>query len=209
MIQWLNNEWNTLALKYSEDEELISTYWDEIKTHYNSKSRHYHNLSHIYNMLLQIEVLESSIINYDLCRFTIWYHDIIYKSTKKNNELKSAEFAKNRLKPLDLDEKSIEIVQKLIKSTQKHELVLRENDDNAYVLDLDLSILGSNWDTYKKYTDNIRKEYAIYPDFMYSSGRKKVLAHFLNRDTLYFTDYFRNKYENQARENLKREIELL
>ena len=209
MIQWLYNEWNTLALKYSEDEELISTYWDEIKTHYNSKSRHYHNLSHIYNMLLQIEVLESSIINYDLCRFTIWYHDIIYKSTKKNNELKSAEFAKNRLKPLDLDEKSIEIVQKLIKSTQKHELVLRENDDNAYVLDLDLSILGSNWDTYKKYTDNIRKEYAIYPDFMYRPGRKKVLSHFLNRDTLYFTDYFRNKYENQARENLKREIELL
>ena len=206
MIQWLNNEWNTLASNYSEDEELISTYWNEIETHYNSKSRHYHNLSHIYNMLFQIEALKSSIINYDLCRFTIWYHDIIYKSTKKNNELKSAEFAKNRLKFLDLGEKSIEIVQKQIKSTQKHELVLKENDDNAYVLDLDLSILGTNWDTYKKYTNDIRKEYAIYPDFMYRPGRKKVLAHFINRDTLFFTDYFRNKYENQARENLKREI---
>ena len=44
---------------------------------------------------------------------------------------------------------------------------------------------------------------------MYNPGRKKVLEHFLKRESLYFTDSFKNEYEIQARENLKREIELL
>jgi predicted metal-dependent HD superfamily phosphohydrolase len=97
----------------------------------------------------------------------------------------------------------------MIVSTQKHELILKQNQDNAHLLDLDLSILGTDWETYQKYIHNIRKEYKIYPDFMYKPGRKKVLKHFLDRETLYFTDDFRNKHEVKARENLKREIKLL
>ncbi|WP_431132740.1 HD domain-containing protein [Psychroserpens mesophilus] len=209
MIDWLKTEWNILASKYSEDKQLISSYWNEINKHYNSKSRYYHNVSHLYNMLIQIEDVKSLITDLDLCKFAIWYHDIIYKSTKKNNEEKSAEFAKKRLKAFNFDEKQLKTVEKLIKSTKKHELIITKNNDNAYILDLDLSILGSNWETYKKYLNNIRKEYAIYPDFMYKPGRQKVIAHFLQRDTLYFSEYFRNLYEKQARENLKKEIELL
>ena len=209
MILWLRNEWNALASTYSEEENQISTYWNEIDKHYNSKSRYYHNLNHIYNMLLQAEDIKNSIIDYDVCRFAIWYHDIIYKPVQKNNEEKSAEYAKKRLKTFSISEKRIKVVEKLIKSTKKHELILTENDDNSYILDLDLSILGTDWDTYKNYIHNIRKEYAIYPDFVYKPGRKKVLTHFLQRNTLYFTDYFRDQYEKQARENLKKEIELL
>ncbi|WP_255411459.1 hypothetical protein [Lacinutrix sp. Bg11-31] len=44
---------------------------------------------------------------------------------------------------------------------------------------------------------------------MYKPGRKKVLKHFLDRETLYFTDDFRKKYKIKARENLKKEIGLL
>ena len=209
MIDWLQNEWKALASIYTEDKTLISNYWEEIERHYTSKTRHYHNLSHIYNMLLQAEDIKDAIEDYDAFRFAIWYHDIIYKATKKNNEEKSAEFAQKRLKTFHFDEKRLIIIDNLIKSTQKHDIVLNENNDNAYLLDIDLSILATDWDIYQKYIQNIRKEYAIYPDFMYNKGRKKAMLHYLEREYIYFTQNYKDTFESQARLNIEKEISLL
>ncbi|MFD2915159.1 HD domain-containing protein [Psychroserpens luteus] len=209
MIHWLKQEWMTLASKYTGDQQLISTYWNDIEMYYTSKGRYYHNLTHIYNMLKQAETIVNDIDDYDAFRFSIWYHDIIYNSTKKNNEVKSAEFARNRLKSFNFDKKRIEIVDNLIKSTEKHTVILNKNHDNAYLLDIDLSILGTNWEAYQTYIKNIRKEYAIYPDFMYKKGRKKAMQHFLERESIYFTQLYQNKFETQARQNIEREISTL
>ncbi len=209
MINWLKSEWVALASNYSEDHILIQKLWETIEKHYSHKSRHYHNLNHIYNMLIQAEDLKAKIVDYDAFRFSIWYHDIIYKSTKKNNEIKSADFSKKELKSLNFDENRIKIVEKLIKSTQKHDILLFANSDNAYLLDIDLSILGTDWNIYENYINNIRKEYVIYPDFMYKKGRKKAMMHFLEREQIYFTSEFKKRFENQARENISKEIALL
>ena len=209
MIDWLQNEWMDLTSIYTDDSQLILRYWIEIKSHYTSKNRHYHNLYHIHNMLGQAKDIKSSIDDYDALRFAIWYHDIIYKATKKNNEEKSAKFAENRLKSTRFDAERITMVYHLIASTKHHDVVLNETNDNAYLLDLDLSILGAKWDTYQSYIQNIRKEYAIYPDFMYKKGRKKVLKHFLERNPIYFTNSYRAQFEDQARQNIKKEINAL
>lgn len=208
MIDSLKTEWDNLVSKYCNT-TLTEELWIEIYNCYTKKSRHYHNLSHIYNILIQAKDFKSEIHDLETLKFSIWYHDIIYKSSKKDNEKKSALFAEKRLKFFNFNEGKIEIIKKLIVSTEKHELALKENQDNAILLDLDLSILGTNWETYKKYVINIRREYKIYPDFMYKPARKKVLNHFLKRESLYFTDDFKTKYEVQARKNLKKEIELL
>lgn len=208
MIDWLKSEWLKLTKNYC-DVSLSNLLWKEIETQYTLRSRYYHNLSHLYNMLKQLKDFETEIEDLDSLKFAIWYHDIIYKSTIKDNEEKSALFAKKRLKSIDFDEKRIEIVQNLIISTKTHNLISTKNIDNAFILDLDLSILGTDWKIYKNYISDIRKEYKIYPNFMYKSGRKKVLSHFLERDSLYFTESFKTKYETQARANLEREIELL
>ena len=113
------------------------------------------------------------------------------------------------LKSLNFDEKRVKNVQNLIISTKKHQLILKQNDDNAYLLDFDLSILGTDWETYKNYLHNIRNEYNIYTDFIYNPNRKKILNLFLERETLSFTEIYQAKYEIQARENLKKELELL
>ena len=160
-------------------------------------------------MFLQLENYKNDIIDLDALKLAIWYHDIVYKSSRKNNEQKSADFAEKRLKSIHFDEKRLENIKKLIVSTKKHQILLKQNNDNSYLLDLDLSILGTNWNTYKKYIENIRLEYKIYPDLMYNLGRKKVLHSFLERDVLYFTKSFKEQFESQARENLKKEIELL
>ncbi|WP_298756107.1 hypothetical protein [uncultured Psychroserpens sp.] len=209
MIDWLPSEWTQLSSKYTEDELLTSHYWKTIEKHYASKNRYYHNLTHIYHMLVQAKDITHEIIDYDVFRFAIWYHDIIYKATKKNNETKSAEFAQKSLKLFNFDEKRIKNVVILIKSTQNHDIVLQENNDNAFFLDIDLSILGTDWDIYQTYIKNIRKEYAIYPDFMYKRGRKEAMQHFLKRKSIYFTQLYRDKFEQQARQNIEKEISLL
>lgn len=208
MIKWLEDNWRILSSDYGDD-SITNTLWETIKSQYTSKNRHYHNFSHLYNMFLQLEDIKMEIEDLDSLKFAIWFHDIIYKSTNKDNEEQSATFAENGLKSIDFDDLRLKKVKKLIISTKKHDLVLVENYDNAYLLDLDLSILGTDWEAYKRYIQNIRKEYRIYPNILYKPGRKKVLNHFLERDSLFFTERFKTKFEKQARENLKKEIEML
>ncbi len=209
MMDWLKAEWNELVFKCVENQFVVDRFWQDIVSSYTKKARHYHNLSHIHNMLIQAKSIRTSIVNFDDLCFAIWYHDIIYESTRSDNEKRSAIFAEKCLKSFNIEEKRLRNIEKLIVSTQKHQVLIAENGDNAYLLDLDLSILGADWDTYEKYTQDIRKEYEIYPNFMYKKGRKKVLHHFLERDRLFFSADFKGKFETQARANIKREIDLL
>ncbi len=62
-------------------------------------------------------------------------------------------------------------------------------------MDADLSILGQDLEIYLGYTREIRKEYSIYPDVLYKPGRKKVLRYFLDLESIFKTDYSKEKYE--------------
>ena len=94
-------------------------------------------------------------------------------------------------------------------STKEHKIILQNDSINQFMLDFDLSILGQDWKIYKTYISSIRKEYSMYPDFLYNPGRKKVLENFLKRESLFFTEFYKNLYEEKARENLSNEIKLL
>jgi predicted metal-dependent HD superfamily phosphohydrolase len=209
MIDSLKHQWFQLAKKYTKDNILAESLWIEIKTQYELNARYYHNFSHIDAMLKQAEIYKEAIENHDAFLFAIWYHDIIYKPTKQDNEVQSAVLAKKRLKKLHLEQNTLENIEQLIISTKKHKILLGENFDNAFLLDIDLSILGSDWKTYQKYTENIRKEYRVYPSFIYNKGRKQVLQTFLERETLFFTHPYQSKFETQARKNILQEIKLL
>ena len=208
-LEALHKDWLKLSKKYTDDKFLLESLWQKIVKKYANKNRHYHNLTHIEAMLKLAEKNKEQIIDLDVLLFAIWFHDIIYKSSKKNNEEKSAEFAVEVLSKFSLEESQIKHVSDLIISTKKHQIILNKNTDNAFLLDFDLSILGQNWDIYKIYIQNIRKEYKLYPTFLYNSGRKKVLESFLNRKTLFFTKKYQNLFEKNARENLSKEINLL
>ncbi len=79
---------------------------------------------------------------------------------------------------------------------------------NALFLDADLSILSSSKKRYKEYTQNVRKEYAFYDDTTYFLGRKKVLEIFLDKERIYESRYFYDKYDRQARVNILMEYSL-
>lgn len=209
MVKTLYKSWIELSEKYFKDTSDIGLLWDKIKNNYSSKNRYYHNLFHIASMLELASENKSEIQNYDELLFAIWFHDIIYTSTSKKNEEKSAEFANSVLQNISTVHMNAHNIYQLIISTKKHQVLLEENTDNAFLLDFDLSILGATWDDYKIYVQNIRKEYKIYPDFLYNPARKKVLLSFLDREKLFFTNKYQGLLEKKARLNLTKELELL
>ena len=95
----------------------------------------------------------------------------------------------------------------MICATQLHQH--NENEDTNWLIDFDLKILSKDWEDYKIYCNQIRKEYKIYPNIVYKPGRKKALLHFLENSSIYQTEEFKTKYEVIARENIQKEISTL
>lgn len=203
----LEEIWKALAAQFSENTTLIEEYWKEIEAKYSSKKRHYHNLSHLEYMMGKLEEYKSSLVDPELVSFAIFYHDIVYNASQKDNEQKSAELAKKRLSALGLDTRKVLACHEQILATKAHET--SDDSDTNYLLDFDLAILGESPQKYRQYAERIRKEYAIYPDFIYYPGRKKVLQHFLGMDRIFKTDEFHSEHDQQARRNLQAEMERL
>lgn len=203
----LNSIFADLISKFSDNEKLKTDYWQEIEKSYSQKNRKYHNLTHLENMILELENVKEETSDYDVMLFSVFYHDIIYKATSKDNEEKSAEVAKTRLDKLNISNERITKIYNQILATKSHKR--SDDSDTNFLLDADLAILGKDWKVYENYIQQIRKEYSIYPDFLYNPGRKKVLTHFLEFDEIFKTDHFKEKYEKMARENIQREIPML
>jgi predicted metal-dependent HD superfamily phosphohydrolase len=203
----LQETFQNLVEKYCSDQKLIEELWTEIKKKYSSSKRHYHNLAHIENLLSLLQQHKNAINDWDTVLFAIFYHDIVYKVLKNDNEEKSALLAQKRITQINYPENKIQLCVLHILATKSHEISL--NKDTNLFTDADLAILGFDWKDYKDYYQKIRKEYAIYPDFLYNSGRKKVLSHFLSMPQIYKTKLFLDLYEQKARENVERELKII
>lgn len=179
--------------------------WNELKKAYSHKSRQYHNLKHLEEMIASFEAYKNELQFPDEVLYAIFYHDYIYNSTRKDNELRSAEFAVKILPNAATVNK--DVVFDLIMATKNHQS--KNTEDEKWLIDFDLKILSKDWEDYSIYFQQIRKEYSIYPDFLYNPGRKKALQHFLEHDYIYQTETFRNLYERQAKRNIQKEIDLL
>ena len=205
---FLKSRWKQLTSKYTNDLELVNSFYKIIEKKYNSTNRHYHNFEHVSFMLSEAKKLESEISDYDELCFAIWFHDIIYNPLKGDNEERSAECAKEFLDKIKYDKKRNRKVQELILRTKDHIIQNgNENYDMNLFLDLDLLILGMEREKYVKYAKNIRKEYNFVPDDIYNKDRKKILNQYLNSQFIYKTKKFRDLCEKQARGNIKFEID--
>jgi len=201
----LQHLFSELLQGYTRDNSKMITYWTELSDAYSQPRRHYHNLTHLENLYHELVSIKTQIQDWKVLLWALFYHDAVYDTLKSNNEEKSAALAEKRMKSLGVSEEIVARVVEMILATKTH--VVSENQDVNYFTDADLSILGKDWEVYKQYAKQVRNEYAIYPDLLYNPGRKKVLKHFLEMNQIFKTDYFTQKYEEQARINIQRELE--
>lgn len=181
--------------------------WNEIQEQYSGKQRHYHNLRHLDNLLQELTAVQELIQDWETVMFALFYHDLVYKATAKDNEEKSAEIAQKRLESLHFPpDKTARCVTHIL-ATKGH--AASTDPDTDLFTDADLSILGQAENVYQEYSRQVRNEYAIYPDFLYNPGRIKVLQHFLSMQRIFKTPHFLDLYEEQARRNLEAELRTL
>jgi len=162
---------------------------------YHGKHRVYHNLTHIMHCLEEFSEIKSNLKDPETVEIAIWFHDAVYNRFSIHNEYNSFLFAKKLLGIAEAD------LLDLILSTKFGKAPCNENE--KYLQDIDNSILGTDLITgFYAYDNKIRKEYYMVPDFIFVKRRLKVLSTLLCKEYIYNTDYFREKYEVQAKRNI-------
>lgn len=181
------------------------TLFDTLMAHYGQPHRHYHNTYHLYECFLGFDKIKDKLLRADLLAVALFYHDVIYEPKSPHNEKMSADMMIEDLKNI-LTHQDLSIIYQYILATKEHINPLNNayKNDLDYLLDIDLAILGSCPDRFDEYNNQIRKEYHWVDDGIYTIKRKSVLKGFYDKDRIYLTDYFYEKLENQARDNLKR-----
>ena len=200
------------AINSAVEPEEVNNLWQDIAIRYNENQRTYHSLQHIEQLFAQFEQIKHVLNEPHIIALALFYHDVIYAPTRADNELKSAEYTVEALRPY-LSTEQCQHIYALIMMTANHELAecsnAQKNFDAAYLLDMDLSILGASWSEYEQYAQAVRQEYAHVSNIDYRVGRIAVLTELLAHPTLYLTDYYSTRLETQARQNIKREIKIL
>ncbi|MEN7546462.1 hypothetical protein AAG747_00995 [Rapidithrix thailandica] len=206
-IENLKKQWLRLQQQLPAYTVVKEDFFEVLLRHYSSPQRYYHTLRHIAFMLAQCQQFKYKVEDLGTLQWAIWYHDVIYNPLRSDNEEKSARLAEKHLVVLQADKMMIEKVSAYILATKKHQLIAPyQNFDAQLMLDCDLAVLGSTREDYLSYTQAIRKEYAMYPDFLYKKGRRKALQSFLQKERIFLTEEFYQAREEQARKNLAYEL---
>jgi predicted metal-dependent HD superfamily phosphohydrolase len=175
---------------------------------YREPHRAYHGLPHIEALLAAQRAHHALIRDHEAVRLAIWFHDVIYDTSRQDNEERSAVLAGEMLVQAGAGPALIESVQRKVRATQRHEWT-DGDPDTAVFLDLDLAILAAEAPAYDRYAGQIAQEYGWVPEAAYRQGRARVLQAFLARPHIYFTPALRDLWEARAKANLTRELQAL
>lgn len=190
------------AGKHPGSKTVAAEKWKEIAALYSDSTRYYHTLQHLANFYNELLRCKSDLDNWDAVFLSMVYHDVIYVSTARDNEEKSADMATSHLKELGFSQPFIDTCRQLIMATKTHKATHDLTTD--LFIDADMSILGVSLDQYKMYVQQVRKEYAVVPNFI--ERRKGFLKSLLGPEHLFITPQFYKLYEQSARYNIQQEI---
>jgi predicted metal-dependent HD superfamily phosphohydrolase len=184
--------------------------WSEIAAAYAEPSRHYHNRAHIEVLLGLAHKHRDALHEPATVDLAIFFHDAVYDVRRSDNEVLSAQLAKDRLAGLGVSDAIVARVAALIDMTRHGAIEPATGDTDAHhFLDFDLSVLGASPPLYGTYAAAIRREYAHVSEADYRQGRARVLGGFLGRPTIYRVAALRKLWEASARTNLAHEIAAL
>jgi predicted metal-dependent HD superfamily phosphohydrolase len=201
MIESAQAKWRELCRRFTNKD--CDQLFAKLVEHYSESHRAYHNLTHIEDCLREFWPVRQQASS-GAVEFAIWFHDVVYDSHAKDNEERSAEFAAIELQRIPVPPDLVRQISELILVT-KHQYAPVDLDA-ALIVDVDLTILGQPLERFDRYEKEIRSEYNWVSDADFAVGRAKVLENFIERATIYTTEFFRGRYEFSARENIQRSL---
>ncbi len=174
---------------------------------YLEPQRYYHTLQHIEHCLRMFDDCRELLQAPAAVELAIWFHDVVYEPGQPDNELRSADLYREIAHGVH-DEALIEHVHGLIMATLHNGFAL-EGIDVEYLVDIDLSSFGLGWDEFLRDSENLRRENPHLEDSAYYRNQGYFQNRLLERPRFFLSDFFYQRYETQARNNLARYFEYL
>lgn len=205
-VQDLVQAWHTLLERHSVSSR-VDDFGRALLASWSDPRRIYHDVGHLRDILGYVDQLADYAVDADAVRLAAWYHDSVFEGSTDDEEL-SARRAETELTVLGLATGIVNEVARLVRMTAGHNP--DPGDRDAEVLsDADLASLAVSGERYRRNSENIRTEFAHIPETVFRSGRAAIIAALLAAPTLYRTPGARQRWEQQARENLRAELDTL
>jgi predicted metal-dependent HD superfamily phosphohydrolase len=174
---------------------------------YSEPHRKYHTLQHLQECFGKLRELRVLARKPEEIELALWFHDAVYDTKRKDNEEKSADWARSAALQAGVATPAGDRVHELVMATRHN--AVPAGIDAQILVDVDLSILGAPPQRFDEYETQVRQEYSWVPGPLFRRERRKILEEFLKRPSLFQTAPFVAAYEARARENLQRSVEKL
>ncbi len=185
--------------------KLLNELYDAALPLYQSDQRVFHNEVHLSTGFYILQRLLSEGEDIQDVHFAAWcFHDAVYEIGASDNEEMSALFFEqmNKTAGFGFDKNEVDMIKTIILDTKTHTPSIEES---KIVLDVDMFILGSKYDDFVLYREQIREEYsAQYSNEEIKEGTKLFLDDLLTKKSPIFHSEQFFKYEEQAKENARR-----
>lgn len=179
--------------------------WRSVERYYSELHRHYHDKSHLVHCLAELDSAGDQMSQVDPIELAVWFHDIIHEPAQSDNEARSAQLFR-ALADGFMDPAFVQTVVDLIMVTTHRDPPQVQNQQ--YICDIDLSSFGVSWDRFLQDSINLQQEFSG-PIKDYYSGKQIFLGSLLDRPRIFFTEFFYDRYERRARENIRRILQLI
>ncbi len=169
---------------------------------YREPQRFYHTLEHIEHCLGMFELCKPELEQPDAVELAIWFHDAVYVAGAPDNEARSAELYR-RLADGVHAEPLVALVVRLIMATL-HDGDSLDDTDADYMVDIDLSSFGLDWDAFLRDSKNLRRERPAVSDEDFYRNQGDFQKLLLARERFFHSRFFQQRFEQRARANLSR-----
>lgn len=168
---------------------------------YNKPGRYYHDLNHLVHCLNQFDLVSQTIPDADAVEMALWFHDAIYIPGSADNEKRSTELFLQKANNCCSHQFKSKVKNLILVTSHKYQ---PNDDDECFIVDIDLSSFGLGWSDFLVDTGNLRREQFELPDPAYFESHTRFLNMLLARDRIFYTDFFYLRYEQIALQNINR-----
>ena len=170
---------------------------------YTESGRRYHTPAHIDHCLRQLDLAADHMDERDAVEMALWFHDAIYDlgSQHSENERNSADLFVS-LVGAHVSPRFRERVYELIMITTHRNLP--RSRDECFIVDIDLSGFGLPWEDFTRDSIAVKDEQRHLSDDVFFSRQRKFFETLLSREHFCFTEFFRERHEQNARKNIQR-----
>ncbi len=191
--------------------------FEALEAAYAVPPRAYHDFGHVREVLRHYDAVAAGPgwVQPDEVRLAVLYHDAVYEAGRRDNEARSARFAVDEIERwlpgAGIDRRR---VAELIELTARHGQFGPHDfgktavaADTRHFLDCDMAILGAEPGVFDAYDRAIAAEYRGHvPDWLFRFNRRRFLKSLLGKPRIYLSDFFHERLDGRARNNLRRAI---